>query len=100
MSDGIVLAQLDGTAGFCVHNHVPVEEAVGRLLEIAGDRMDLLNQAAGTALGAWEVDPVSSWQGAEKANLMLAAGADPELMKPHRRELVARRSVPHPTARA
>lgn len=92
MSDGIIVAQLDGTAGFCVHNHVPVEEAVERLLEIAGDRMDLMNVVAGTALGSWEVDPVSSWQGWRKANLMLAAGADPEEMKPHRLEVVARLS--------
>lgn len=92
------MARLDGTAGFCVDNHVPIEEAVERLLEIAGDRMDLLNYTAGHALGGWEVDPVVRPHGMQKANLMLAAGADPEQMKPHRLEIVARLSTPSPHA--
>lgn len=97
-SDGIVLAQLGGRAGFCVSSHGPIEDAVEQLLEITGGRVDLLHQAAGVALGSWEVDPVSyPPRGMQKVNLMLAAGADPEQMKPHRLEVVARLSQPHPT---
>ena len=85
-SDGIILARLDGTAGYAVHNKLPLEVAAPRLLEIADGRMDLIAQAAGTALGAWEVNPVSSWSGWMKADLLVAAGAELDLVRVHRWE--------------
>jgi hypothetical protein len=93
-TDGVILAQLDGTAGYAVYNKLPLEEAVQRLLGIAPGRRDLLAEAAGTALGSWEGNPVGSWAGWMKADLMVAAGADLELMEPHRLDVYRRVKVP------
>lgn len=90
----MIRAELNGTAGYAVHHKLPLEEAVAQLLAIAPGRPDLLAAAAGTALGAWEANPVSSWSGWMKADLMVAAGADLELMEPHRLDVYRRLQAP------
>lgn len=90
----MILAQLDGTAGYAVYNKLPLEVAVEQLLAIAPARPDLLAEAAGTALGSWEANPVGSWAGWMKADLLVAAGADLELMEPHRLDVYRRLQVP------
>ncbi len=90
----MIVAELVGTAGFAVYNKLPLEEAVEALLAIAPGRPDLLAEAAGTTLGAWEANPVGSWAGWMKADLMVAAGADPGQMEPHRLDVYRRLQVP------
>lgn len=92
-SPGMAIAHLDGSAGYAVGNAMPLEEAVEHI-RASTTRLDLLHEAAGVCLGAWEADPVSYRSGWMKADLLVAAGADPELMEPYRLETCARLSRP------
>lgn len=80
--DGIITAQLAGTAGrYASRDPLDVDAAVAELREIAGGRANLLGEVAGRALGfgpgvGGEVG-ASMWpRRALEAALLIAAGAD------------------------
>lgn len=73
--DQLLGARLGGTAGFCVVNKVPREEAIRRLHEVSS-RPDLLGIEAGREWASMEHDPVRWSWAAGKLELLVAAGAD------------------------
>jgi hypothetical protein len=76
--DGIIKAQLAGTAGRYVgRKPLDVEAAVTELREIAHGRGDLLAERAGITLGFYTRENRDEWQRkALEAALCIAAGAD------------------------
>jgi hypothetical protein len=76
--DGIITAQLAGTAGrYASREPLDVEAAVAELREIANGRGDLLAERAGITLGFYARDNRDEWQNkALQAALLIAAGAD------------------------
>jgi hypothetical protein len=76
--DGIITAQLAGTAGRYVNRKpLDVEAAVAELQEIANGRGELLAERAGLTLGFYARDNRDEWASkAIEAALMIAAGAD------------------------
>jgi hypothetical protein len=89
----IAVAQLEGHAMNCIHRARPVGEAVSGLQEIT-TRPDLLAEAAGVLAGA--ADPEIGerpWRIAA-ARLLVAAGADRELLPKYIEQ--GRRNVSRP----
>jgi hypothetical protein len=80
--DGIITAQLQGTAGrYATRRPLDVDAAVAELHEIAGGRADLLGEVAGRALGfgpgvGGEVGAAMWPKKALEAALLIAVGAD------------------------
>jgi hypothetical protein len=76
--DGIVTAQLAGTAGrYVSRKPVDVDAAIAELREIAAGRGDLLAERAGVTLGFYARENRVEWQSkALQAALLIAAGAD------------------------
>jgi hypothetical protein len=76
--DGIITAQLAGTAGrYASRKPLDVEAAVAELQEIANGRGDLLVERAGITLGFYARENRDQWQRkALEAALCIAAGAD------------------------
>ncbi|GAW54798.1 hypothetical protein [Nocardioides sp. PD653] len=85
----ITLARLDGTARRHLDEHTPRDQAITALQAITSDPT-LLGFAAGRALGAHRHNPVSSWQGAAVAELLIDAGADPDVTETRAAETAAR----------
>ena len=76
--DGIITAQLTGTAGRHVSRKpLNVDAALAELREIADGRGDLLAERAGVTLGFYARENRDEWQRkALEAALCIAAGAD------------------------
>jgi hypothetical protein len=76
--DGIITAQLAGTAGrYARREPLDVDAALAELRETAGGRTDLLAERAGITLGFYARDNRDEWQRkALEAALCIAAGAD------------------------
>jgi hypothetical protein len=76
--DGIISANIAGTAGRCVSRKpLDVEAAVAELREIANGRGDLLAERAGITLGFYARENRDEWpRKALAAALLIAAGAD------------------------
>jgi hypothetical protein len=113
-ADGITAAQLTGTAQRHARAHRELTEdqiaaAVAELHEIATEpyqpprrgrpgrrrrlRVDLLEHAAGGLLGGWQYSDLKHWDGRAAAELLVHAGADPEIVETyaeHVREWLAR----------
>lgn len=100
-ADGITAAQLTGTAQRHARARRELTEdeiaaAVAELLEIATEpyqpprrgrpgrrrrlRIDLLEHAAGGLLGSWLHSDIKAWDGQAAAQLLIRAGADPEIV--------------------
>jgi hypothetical protein len=94
--DDITLARLDGTARRLLDEHTPRDQAIVALRGITANPR-LLGSAAGRALGAHRYNPVSSWQSAAIAELLLEAGADSEVTETRAAEVVARLAHALPT---
>ena len=98
--DRITVARLTGTATRLARDrYVDEQSSVAELVSIATEyrrgvgprvRVDLLSEAAGSLLGGHRHDATSYWSGAAAARLLLAAGADPDLVEQHAAETVAR----------
>lgn len=92
----ITLARLDGAARKLLDEHTPLDASIAVLGAITS-KPDVLGLAAGRALGAHRHNPVSSWQGAAVAELLIAAGADPDVTDARAAEVVARLAHALPT---
>jgi hypothetical protein len=112
-ADSISAARLTGTAQRHARAHrEPTEDeiaaAIAELLEIATEpyqpprrgrpgrrrrlRVDLLEHAAGGLLGGWLHDDVKAWDGHAAAQLLIRAGADPEIVQAYAEEARQRRA--------
>lgn len=76
--EGIVRAQLDGAARRLLHLKVDYAEAVEALRKITTDPR-IMGVAAGRALAGWERSEFAGYHGDRVADLLLSAGADPEV---------------------
>ncbi len=72
------VATLEEVARRAVHNGTPTEQALPELQRISTNPT-LLGVAAGRARGRWTAIPLFHSIGHEVAELLLAAGADPDV---------------------
>jgi hypothetical protein len=72
------VATLEEVARRAVHNGTPTEQAVAELRRISPNPL-LLGVAAGRARGRWMTIPLFHSIGQEVAELLLTAGADPDV---------------------
>lgn len=77
-AENLLIAALCGVAGRAVHAKAPRDVAVAELRKLSTDPR-VLGIAAGGELGAWQANPVRYWSAKDKADLLDAAGADPEV---------------------
>ena len=73
------LARLEDVARRAIGNRSPTENAVAELRGISADPL-LLGVAAGRARGRWTAIPLFDSMGQEVADLLLEAGADPDVV--------------------
>lgn len=69
---------LEQVARRAIHNATPIEQALVELRRISADPV-LLGVAAGRARGRWTAIPLFHSIGKEVADLLVAAGADPDV---------------------
>lgn len=77
-------------ARFLLRNKVDREQCIASIHQITADPV-LLGQASGTALGAWQHDPVVGHDGDKVSRMLDAAGADPVYRDKAAAETLARR---------
>jgi len=90
--DGLLVASLNGRARYHACHHTTHEDAVAELVAIATTeqrdpfrgiirtlRTDLLAEAASLDLGAWRHSPETHPFSENIVDLLMAAGADPDL---------------------
>jgi hypothetical protein len=93
--ENLFIAALDGTARRLLGAHTPRGQAITAIQEITTDPK-LLGLAAGSALGSYRHDPTIGYHGDHIAELLIEAGADPEVMETRAAEVTARLSRDRP----
>jgi hypothetical protein len=93
--ESLFIAALDCTARRLLDAHTPRGHAITAIQDITTDPR-LLGLAAGAALGSHRHDPIIGYHGDRVAELLIEAGADPDVMETRAAEVTDRLSLNRP----